>query len=150
MEKNETVKNDDSVVSGKELEAIEQQVLQKDREANAEIIKAAEDKVRKEMETEAKLRALEEEKAKMEEVIKQQAQEKKEKDEAYSKLQEQVGTTKSIRPTNSPFLQQPTTDNTFSDSLDDEERIREIEDASQEAFLKHHGLSEAQWSGGRK
>jgi septal ring factor EnvC (AmiA/AmiB activator) len=147
----ETTKDNDSVISNKELEAIEREVLAKDNASKESLRKEVEAQLRKEMETENKLKALELENKKLEEAVKAQAEEKKrlqeEKEKEAEELKSRIGASKAIVNTNSPFQnpQVPRKSN-FGEGLSDEQ-LAEVDEESKRAFLDAHGLQNDQWGG---
>jgi len=146
----ETVKDNTSVISNKEIEAIEADVLAKDKSAKESLKAEVEAKVRKELEAEQKLKELEAEKAKLEAVITKQADDKKALEEkAKADLEEaksQIGGSKAIVNHESPFKQGVSGNSSFGEELTDEQLV-EVNSASKEAFLKAMGITEAQWKG---
>lgn len=148
-------KDKEPVVSDKEIADVEKSLLSKEKAKDAELMKTAEAKVRKEIESEQKLKGLEAENKKFEEIIKKQAEEKEtiknSKDEELKKLQEEIGSSKALRPNDSPFAK---TENTkvpkekFVDNLSDDD-MSSVDEESLNAFLESHGMSKNQWKGSR-
>ena len=136
-----STKEDEAVISKKELEDIEREVLGKDKERETKL----KQDIKEEMEAEQRLKLLEETKVKLEAAVKQQAEDKvdlKEKlEKEITELKEQVGTSKGVVNVQSPFVKSEGKSSLRLDS----EKVKEIDEESKKAFLEKMGLAEHQW-----
>jgi hypothetical protein len=143
-------KKEESFISNEELESIEREVLSKTELANKKLKTEIEAQVRKEFETEQKLKELEAEKKKLEDAVLKQKEEREktasELKAELEKLKEQMGSSKSVVNNNSPFGKN-NTDSPVSNRISDltKEQIIEIEEESKKAFMDKLGIREDRW-----
>ena len=143
-DKVDTRKDEDAVISTKELEDIEKSLMGREKAKEDALKVEIEAKVRKEMETEQKLKDLEAEKVKLEALITKQAEEKKtleaQKNKELEEARARIGGTKQQVHNDSPFAGTPTPNaETFIDGLT-QDKILEIDENSKKAFLDKLGI----------
>lgn len=141
----ETKADADAVVSKEELENIEKSLLEKDKEKEAAIRASVEAEIKEKMAVEQRLKDLEAEKAKLEAAVKKQAEEKAIADAAKTQeleeLKKQIGSTKHVINTQSPFnsgSENPNAGNFAANLTSDD--IKDIDEESKQAFFRKHGL----------
>ena len=144
--------NNEPVVSEKDIADIEKSLLSKEKARMETDKKEIKEELRKEFESEQKFKNLEEENKKFQEIIRKQAEEKKSitdsKNEEVKKLQEEIGSSKALRPSDSPFGKpevQTEPKGNFVKDLSEDDMVS-VDDESLNAFLEQHGLTKRQWN----
>lgn len=142
-----------AVVSDEEINAVTNKILSQDKVEKDKLAKEIEDRVRKEIEQEQKMKDLEEKNKIYEAAIKKKEEEKKTLEEVKNKeleeLRKQVGGSKAQINTQNPFrdpnrVNMPNSGKQFAENLTPEKR-KEIDENSKAEFLKAMGISEKQW-----
>lgn len=141
-EKKEELKTEsltDALISQSDIEKIEKEIMGKDKAKEEALRKDVEAKIRKEIETETKLKELETKNRQYEEMLKKYLDEKKIQEEQHvaelEKVKQEVGSSKAIHNVQSPFRRDANIPIDF-DNLSPEQ-LKEIEEQSKRAFKEH-------------
>lgn len=144
MEQNNT----DVIVNQSELAQIEKEILAKDKQREDTLRKQIEEETRAKIEQENRLKELEENNKKLQELIvlnaKKQDEEKLAREQELLKIKEELAKPKGYVNTSSPFQQQKESNHFDANKLSPEQ-IREIDEESKKAFMKHLGMADVEW-----
>lgn len=151
----EKVNESDAVVSAEELKKVEEKIVAKDK-AKEDILKEEiEAKVRKELAEKAEAERLVKEKEQLEATILQQAKDKEseaaKKAVEIEELKKQIGSTKSVINTDSPFHEEkknaPTSKEGGKDFVKSltPEQLLEVDEESKRKFMEHHQMKQGQF-----
>lgn len=149
----DTTKEGDAIVSNDEIDAVTKKVLAEGKKEKDKMEVDVEAKIRAKIEAENHLKELEKQNQQYKESIQRQEEEKQriaaDKDKEIEELKTQVGGSKAVHNTQSPFSKsdkpEEVTKEVSAIKNLTREQISEINENSKHEFMKVHGIKDSQW-----